>query len=32
MYLWSRFMVNWSRGRMVNRCRFMYLWSRFMVN
>ena len=21
MYLWSRFMVNWSRGRMVNRCR-----------
>ena len=21
MYYWSRFMVNWSRGRMVNRCR-----------
>ena len=39
MYHWSRFMVNWSRGRMVNRCRigsmvngFMYHWSRFMVN
>ena len=27
MYHWSRLMVNWSRGRMVNRCR-----NRSMVN